>query len=35
LRITFSAAHTEEQVDRLLDALDKSIARQGAEPQRK
>ena len=35
LRITFSAAHTEEQVDRLLDALDKSIARQDAKPQRK
>jgi 8-amino-7-oxononanoate synthase len=31
LRITFSAAHTREQVDRLLDALEKVIATGGAE----
>ncbi len=29
LRITFSAAHTEEQVDRLLDALDEISAARG------
>jgi 8-amino-7-oxononanoate synthase len=30
LRITFSAAHSEEQVDKLLDALDALWRREGA-----
>ena len=35
LRITFSAAHSEAQVDRLLDALDRIIATEGTEKQGK
>jgi 8-amino-7-oxononanoate synthase len=35
LRITFSAAHTEAQVDRLLDALENTCSRRDAEAQRK
>jgi len=35
LRITFSAAHTEAQVDRLLDGLERTFSRQDAKPQRK
>jgi 8-amino-7-oxononanoate synthase len=35
LRVTFSAAHTEAQVDRLLDALEKTFSRKAAKTQRK
>jgi 8-amino-7-oxononanoate synthase len=35
LRITFSAAHTEAQVDRLLDGLESAFSRKDAKAQRK
>ncbi|MDX1696851.1 MAG: aminotransferase class I/II-fold pyridoxal phosphate-dependent enzyme, partial [Thiohalobacterales bacterium] len=35
LRITFSAAHSEAQVDRLLEVLEKTISRKDAKAQRK